>query len=339
MQGIVGQSPSPGCEGLCLEVARIAETACVLLRLHNGTIQVEGSCPTKLDEFYTAMVDAGLDTFADDVDPLEFSPPVISAITEVAGDQDGQAPCAGDRMSTLRPLVLQHLAEPMYVTGIDTFDLPSPSYQLPRPSVIRECDVQIGNHASCATQEVSEVPLLLVCRHLIAELPQNCNPHPCGRAMTALELAERFGCRRVFVLDTASLSIAATIKDSGYWVGLQIKAVSMDSCHLSELDAHITLAMQRQSGGESPHVERLLPAVEKRLASLILKSSRVRHFTGSAQFCADYARENFAWMDILISSRLHGTCHQLLHVLSSQKKRPAFHMSFRHSVVVERWAI
>ena len=157
---------------------------------------------------------------------------------------------------------------------------------------------------------------------------------PLAQQMSAIELAMRFGDREVFALDSSQLSIEHNTIENHLWVGLNIRALSAHGQYYSHLDAHISLINRQIQHVIEPTL--MVKAAEASLKRLVRKTG-VRHFDGQAAFHPEDASDCYAWMDVLVTSRLHQACSILLDSMRLDRagvwKRPNFHCSFRSSLV------
>ena len=309
----------PVVPGECLQaVVRIAESAGVQVSVQGRCIRMRGRSWLELHDFYSEVVHALLDCH--EVDADDFSPP---RVTELAVDfppglteddrvceREGQSPCQ------------QHVGVEVVACGSGC---QSPSQ---KPSGVQV--VACGSGGQSPSQECNPSESF----QFLPERSKSISLSPLAQQMSAIELAMRFGDREVFALDSSQLSIEHNAIENHLWVGLNIRALSAHGQYYSHLDAHIFLINRQIQQLIEPTL--MVKAAEASLKRLV-RTTGVRHFDGQAAFHPEDASDCYAWMDVLVTSRLHQACSILLDSMRLDRagvwKRPNFHCSFRSSLV------
>ena len=154
-------------------------------------------------------------------------------------------------------------------------------------------------------------------------------------AITADFLARTLGDGATF-FELAGTSIVHNTSTTRTWIALAFTNVlvladtGVPKHHITCIDGHITLMYAPVQPEQV--IQSSAASCQRRLESSASKTS-VRHLHGQGLFNG-MSGENYAWLDVLVSSRLHATCFRLVnelsaHLMAPQRGRPNFHMSFR----------
>lgn len=164
-------------------------------------------------------------------------------------------------------------------------------------------------------------------------LPRRPGPEACPALVPVLsggQLAERLGdCREVTFADP---EVRTSLRGDGWtWVGIvfQVVACGDEVWRWPNLDCHATILYTKDERG-------VLPTRVQELTVLLGKWKEPRRWVGFGRVNRQFAQEEYAWIDIQVSSALHATLHQCAHALKQGDEHPrrnaaraAFHVSFR----------
>ena len=351
----------PVVPGECLQVVvRNAESAGVQVSVQGHCIRMEGRSAPELDDFYTEVIATLLD--CEEVDVDDFAPP---RMTELAVDfppecgeelteddrvceREGQSPCqqhvgvevvacgSGGQSPSQKHAGVEVVAcgsgcqsPSQKHSGVEVVACGSGGQSPPRTHAGAEV-VVCGSGGQPTSRECN----LLESFQFLPERSKSISLSPLAQQMSAIELAMRFGDREVFELDSSQLFIEHNANGNHLWVGLGIRALSAHGQYYSHLDAHISLINCQVRQLIEPTL--MVKAAEASLERLV-RQRGVRHFDGQAAFHPEHASDCYAWMDVLVMSRLHQACSVLLDSMRLDRagvwKRPNFHFSFRSSLV------
>ncbi len=145
-------------------------------------------------------------------------------------------------------------------------------------------------------------------------------------AWSAFQLAAMMGQRQDVWLETVELVHNLGYDGESAWVALAVTCLRADKgAHLTDVDAHVSLLYMRADIGSLPTV---LADLQHALAAARKKTHLWRC---QLLFNEDYARDGYAWCDIIVHTPLHSTLHNMVN--AGIRGKPPKHFAVKQARV------